>query len=215
LSLAALLSMAGSAEATTITLSGVSSDGTPASQLHAELDFGVVGTTLTLTVTNTGSDFTINELYWNAASNVTGRALVTATHNVAGNVTNAWSPTETNQKAGGFGSFDFALTVRGGGNKANLIEPGETIVFEFDISGTGTFAMSDFAVANDEGLLAAAKFVSGPPDPECAGAVIPTPKCPQGVLTEDSGFGGVPEPASGLLLALGLAGASAYGRRTS
>jgi hypothetical protein len=215
LSLAVLLSVAGSAGATTITLSGVSSDGTPASQLDAELDFVVVGTTLTLTVTNTGSDFTINELYWNAASNVTGLSLLTATHSVAGSVTNAWSPTETNENAGGFGSFDFALTVRGGGNGAKLIAPGETIVFEFDISGTGPFAMNDFASANQEGLLAAAKFVRGPPDPECAGAVIPTAKCPQGVLTEDSGFGAVPEPASGLLMALGLVGVSAYGRPTS
>jgi len=121
-------------------------------------------------------------------------------------VKNAWSPTRTNEKAGGFGRFDFALEVHGGGNKASLIEPGEQVVFEFDISGTGPFAMTDFAIANDEGLLAAAKFVGGPPDPECAAAVIPTQQCPQGVLTEDSGLGGVPEPASAWLMALGLAG---------
>jgi hypothetical protein len=174
--------------------------------------FAVVGTTLTLTVTNTGGDFTINELYWNAADNVTGLSLVSATHSVEGDVQSAWSPLGTNKDAGGLGSFDFALMVRGGGNKASLIEPGEQVVFEFDISGAGPFAMDDFVVANDGGLLAAAKFVSGPPDPECAGAIIPTGKCPQGVLTEDSGYGGVPEPASAWLVLLGLVGVAAVGR---
>jgi hypothetical protein len=212
LAVLALLSLTGPAHATTIVLSSVSSDGTPASQLDAELDFTVVGATLTLTVTNPGSDYRISELYWNAADNVTGLSLVSATHSVEGDVANPWSPVGTNKKAGGFGRFDFSLTARGGRDQSSQIGPGEVVVFEFDISGTGPFAMDDFAVANAEGLLAAAKFQGGPPDAECAEAIIPTQKCPQGVLTEDSGYGGVPEPATGLLMALGLLSVSAAGR---
>lgn len=198
------------AVATTIALSGVSSDGTPASQLDGELEFGVAGSTLTLTVTNTGSDFTINQVYWNAAANVTGLSLVSATHDVEGDVASAWS-LETAERAGGFGRFDFAVVSQGGAEKFGLIEPGEEVVFVFAISGTGPFDTDDFVLANNRGFEVAAKFVSGPPDPECANAVVPTPKCPQGVFTEDSGFGAVPEPAAGLLVTLGLG--AVLGRR--
>ncbi|MEN8160263.1 MAG: PEP-CTERM sorting domain-containing protein [Myxococcota bacterium] len=199
------LVLAGSASATTIVLSGESNDGTPASQLDAELEFVVVGTSLELTVTNTGSDFTINQVYWNAASNVTGLSLVSATHDVEGDVASAWAPVETNEKVGGFGRFDFALLAGGGASNTSLIEPGEEILFVFDISGAGPFAMVDFSVENNRGFLAAAKFVHGPPNPECADAVIPTKECPEGVLTEDSSFGAVPEPTSSWLLGVGLA----------
>lgn len=73
--------------------------------------------------------------------------------------------------------------------------------------------MADFAVANDSGFRAAAKFVGGPPDPECAAAAIRTARCPQGVATEDSGFGAVPEPAVGWLVALGGIGVAALRAR--
>lgn len=211
----AALLFASHAAATTITLSTVSSDGTPASQLDATLEFSVTGATeLTLTVTNTGSDFNINEIYFNAESNVTGLSLDSATHSVEGDVATEWGSVLTNTAVDGFGSFDFGLADGVGETDPSVIEPGEDVVFVFTISGTGPFAMDDFKVANGSGFEAAAKFVNGPPDPECADAVIPTEKCPEGVNTEDSAFGAVPEPLVGWLVALGLAGVVAS-RRTS
>ena len=60
---------------------------------------------------------------------------------------------------------------------------------------------SDFVTVNLSGFLAAAKFVNGPDDPESPG-------------NEDSAFGTVvPEPGSGMLVGLGLAGI-AWWRRT-
>lgn len=56
-----------------LTLSEQSSDSTPAADLDATLDFSVSGTDLFLTVTNTSAlpnAFNINEIYWNAANNV-------------------------------------------------------------------------------------------------------------------------------------------------
>jgi len=211
LTLLALI-FAGPASATSITLSTVSSDGTPASQLEAEFDFSVSGTTLTLTVTNTGSDFNINQIFFNADSNVSGLTFDSATHSVAGDVLAAWSPLATVEMADGFGTFDFALMNGVGETSPSVMEPGEEIVFVFTISGTGPFADADFIVENGSGFLGAAKFVNGPPDPECASAVIPTEKCPEGVNTEDSGFGAVPEPGSTALLLLSL-GAVAAARR--
>ena len=55
--------------------------------------------------------------------------------------------------------------------------------------------------AHWQGYVAAAKFVNGPDDPEASGM-------------EDSAFGAaMPEPATGALMALGLAGLGSAGRR--
>lgn len=210
---AAALAFATPALATTISLSSVSSDATPASQLDADFDFSVSGSTLTLTVTNTGSAFNINGIYFNGSGLVSSLSLTSATHSAPLDVTAAWSPVEPNSNADGFGSFDFALTDGTGQNNPNIINPGESIVFVFAITGSGGYSDADFIVANGKGYEAAAKFVNGPPDPECAGVTEPTEMCPEGADTEDSAFGAVPEPAVAWLLAAGLSGLLAAGRR--
>jgi hypothetical protein len=192
---------AGAASATTISLSTVSSDGTPASQLDADLDFSVTGSTLTLTVTNTGTDgFNINHVYFNGSSIVTGLSLVSATHSAAGDVLADWNPVETNKMADGFGSFDFALTDGVGETNVAVIEDGESIVFVLTISGSGGYVDGDFIQQNAGGYTAAAFFTNGPEDPEKPG-------------DEDSAFGAVPEPTTTALLAAGFAGLAYLGRR--
>jgi hypothetical protein len=205
-SLAAAFAFATPALATTISLSSVSSDATPASQLSADFDFSVSGSTLTLTVSNTGSDFNINSVYFSGSGIVTSLSLSSATHDVAGDVTAAWAPVEPSSMADGFGIFDFGLTDGVGQSNPNIIEPGEEIVFVFAITGAGGYADADFIVANGSGYEAAAKFVNGPPDPECAGLDDPTEECPEAEDTEDSAFGAVPEPVVAWLLAAAAAG---------
>jgi hypothetical protein len=199
-SLATALGFAAPALATTISLSSDSSDATPASQLDADFDFSVSGSTLTLTVSNTGSDFNINEIYFNGSGLVSSLSLTSATHSVAGDVSAAWLPIEPNSMADGFGTFDFALTDGVGQNNPNVMNPGESIVFVFAITGSGGYADADFIVANGSGYTAAAKFVNGPDDPESPG-------------DEDSAFGAVPEPLTAWLLAVGLGGLLAAGRK--
>jgi hypothetical protein len=212
---ALLCGLSTAASATTITLSSISSDGTPVSQLDAELDFSVSGSTLTLTLENTGTDFNISGIWFNGSGAVTGLTLVSATRNGSLDVTSAWSPVETGTSADGFGSFDFALTDGVGETNPDIAHPGDTIVFVLTISGSGTYTDADFIVGNANDYVAAAKFVNGPPDPECASAIIPTEQCPEGIDTEDSAFGtttNVPEPASALFLLVGLAGLAWGGR---
>jgi hypothetical protein len=196
-----LLGLASPALATTIvTLSTVSSDATDPDLLDAEFEFSVSGSTLTLTVTNTGSDFNINEIYFNGSGLVSSLSLTSATHNVQGDVLAAWSPVETNTMVDGFGVFAFGLTDGVGETNDNIIEPGEEVVFVFAITGSGGYTDADFIVANAAGYTAAAKFVNGPDDPESPG-------------DEDSAYGAVPEPLSAWLLAAGLAGLLAAGRK--
>ncbi|MCH7751796.1 MAG: hypothetical protein IH898_06535 [Planctomycetes bacterium] len=215
------LSYSSSALAGTITLStNVSSqldpNGVPlpdpidVADLDATFDFNITDpNTLELTVTNlTSGDelFDINEVFFNASSNVTGLEYNKATHSVANNVKNAWSfveddgtPDFSGTHGDGFGIHDFAL-IDGSAPSPKDIGPTESITFKFTISGTGPFAMSDFTTTFSRNVsggtniptLAVAKFVRR------------RDSLGNEILPNDSGFGGnVPEPGSAMLLALG------------
>jgi hypothetical protein len=201
------LGLASSGGATTLTLSTMSSDPTPASVLDATFVFMITGPSeLTLTVTNDTTapdEYIINEVWFNGAGNVTGLTLNSATHSVgAVDVTAAWDPVLTSQMVDGFGTFDFGLTDGVGSNNPDLIGPGESIDFVFTIAGTGPFDMDDFNVLNAAGKSAAAKFIAGPAEND-----------PTELGDEDSAFGAVPEPATVVLLGLGLVGIGVLGRR--
>ncbi|MBW2275101.1 MAG: PEP-CTERM sorting domain-containing protein [Deltaproteobacteria bacterium] len=78
-----------------------------------------------------------------------------------------------------------------GETNPNVIQPAKSVTFVFSIDGTG-LDDNDFIQPNENGYLGAAKFVNGPGD--------------------DSAFGAVPEPSTGLLLIAGLAGLGAWRR---
>ena len=166
-------------------LSTHSSDATPISQLNASFLYEVTGNSLTITVENTGTDFNINAMYFNAPDSVTGLSY-------DGTEPTGWSfetPGAGNPtRADGFGDFDFAMIDGVGGGNPNVINAGETLVFSFTFTGTATAAA--FALSGStEGYFAAAKFVNGPDDPEdegnedsAFGAIIPVPPAlPMGI----------------------------------
>ncbi|MEN8182967.1 MAG: hypothetical protein ABFS46_10580 [Myxococcota bacterium] len=183
------------ATASTLFLSDVSSDETPAAALFAELRFEIIGATvLRITLLNrtdesnasfgTG-EYAIREIYFNATPNVTALSLTSPA--------SGWS-LATNQRGGGeFGRFDYALIGDLGKDVQVAVDPGASLVFELDISGTGPFDMLDFATERSRippgsmEMLAQAKFVQGPGD--------------------DSAFGAVPEPRVALLVTAGLVAA--------
>jgi hypothetical protein len=199
------LAFAQSAGATAISLSDVSSEpGIPASVLDATLDFSTINGNprLILTVTNDTTapdEFNINELYFNASTDVTSLNLTKVVSSIDGNITNQnlWTLFASNGENGdthadGFGVFDWAL-IDGVDSMPGTIEPGEILTFTLGITGTGPFDPTDFIdefSMNPPGNTAsnqAAKFVTGtgPSDPSAFGARIP-------------------EPSTGLLLAMGL-----------
>lgn len=193
--------VAPSAQGVLVRLSDFASDGsTPptADQLDATLEFTVEDSTSTLTliVTNLTSEnpgidpeLKINEIYFNATSNVTGLTLTA----IDGAALNQWdlSFVEDGFQVNGFGLYDVSL-VDGQGNQPHVINPGETVTFFFTISGTGPFLATDFTTELSTQVdshiitLAAAKFYDG--------------------LEAGSAYGAtnVPEPATVLLLGLGV-----------
>lgn len=187
------------ADAAIIVISTLSSDATDPGVLDATFEFSVLFDVLTLSVTNdttAPNTFNINELYFNAAGGVTGLT-------VLGALPAGWS-FSTNQIAGVFGTFEFALTDPVD-NDASTIMPLETETFTFTILGVGPFFDTDFTT----------EFSTNPPgdllSPVAAKFVFGSRTDPAGDPGPDSAYGGVPEP--GTIALLGLAGLLGFGRR--
>lgn len=165
-----------------------------AEYLDAELNFSVVDSALTLSVTNLTPEnegdpaFKINRIYFNVADNVEGLTLtdVHALEEVAARGWNLYF-LEDGFIVDGFGYFDVSL--KGGqGSQEPVVKPGQTVSFVFQISGAGPFVDSDFiALSSSQGghtvSYAAAKFYN-----DCTSAY---------------GATNVPEPASAVILGLG------------
>ena len=158
----------------TLALSEFSSGGIMPADLAGALDFTVDGSVLTLTVTNDTSiatGFEMDAIYFNGLANVTGLSIVSAS--------DGWT-LETDEKANGFGRFDFALESARG-HDPNEVVPQSSQVFVFDIIGSGSFEDTDFTSAfstippGNMSSIAAVKFVSGPHDDSAYGAVVPEP----------------------------------------
>lgn len=143
--------LASPAAATTITLSGASSDETSASVLDATFELSVSYSTLTLKVANDTADpdaYNINQVFFNGAGNVSALTLTSATHSVEGDVMSEWGPVETSVMVDGFDGFDFGLTDGMGMTDPSVIGPSEFVTFVFSISGTQPFAAEDFEQPN-------------------------------------------------------------------
>jgi hypothetical protein len=204
------------ATAALISLSNVSSDETPADWLDAQVVFAFNPSTsfVTLSVTNlTGADttprgdpsyFNISAIYFNATSNV-GEVFFASLGDWELFARDDPDAKGNPTKADGFGIFDYALIAdKQGASNSDLINPGETVDFTFFILG-GSPSDTDFTTEyttdqnGNEIALAAAKFVNGPDwNP-----------------IDDSAFGAnaVPEPATMLLLGVGLIGMAGLGRK--
>jgi MYXO-CTERM domain-containing protein len=158
-----------SASVMELNLSTHSSDETLASVLLASFEFSVVGSTLTLTVTNdtlAPNEYDINEVYFNGPDGVglTPDPLPTD-----------WSFDDSGSMVNGFGVFDFGLK-EADTMPDNKILPGNSLSFSFTLSAPAD--VKDFTTAaTSEGFYIAGKFVRGPGDDSAFGAtnVIPTP----------------------------------------
>ncbi|MGH7287712.1 MAG: PEP-CTERM sorting domain-containing protein [Myxococcota bacterium] len=217
---AGLFAIGSSASALGITLSEMSSNGTPASVVDATLEFtDLGGGLLQLDVTNdttSPNEYDISEI----AFNLDGVTMLELDSPLSGWTLNGSAANVAVAPGAimidGFGNFEFHL-VDGVGGDPDQIIPGETVTFIFTY--TGTLAAGILEANSPEGKMVAGKFVNGPPDPECAGVIVPTPQCPEGESTEDSAFGAsgsgavIPEPATAWLLGIGIAGLLLSGRR--
>ena len=167
------------ASATVLTLSTNSSDATSPSLLQATFNFTVAGNVLTLAVTNdtdnnaAGDQYNINMIYFNFGGSVTA-VTVTAP------LITGWSQVGP-VMVDGFGMFDVGMENGVGENDPDVITPGETVTFTFNLTGAG--AKADFVGATSTlGFFIAAKFVAGPSDDSAFGALIPLPMAlPMGI----------------------------------
>ena len=188
-----LFAVAGPTQGATILLSSLSSDGASPPDpavLKATFDFTLSSTLLeddpilTFSVhnrTTAPNEFDMNELYFNAPDNVTGMSVISGG--------TGWTLDLDNAPLGGFnvngfGMYDVAM-VDGVGGDPHEIMPGETHVFEIQLSGAGPVTdigfVSEFTEI-DPGMggtqtVVAAKFVSGPGDASAYGAQdVPVPE---------------------------------------
>lgn len=159
---------------TVLTLSDFSSDETSPAVLDATLEFLVLGDVLELTVTNDTppvSGYDIDAVFFNAGPGIDGLELLTPVE--------GWSLT-TNQRADGFGSFDFALETAGGNDPFELA-PQQSMTLELRVDSAVFFAESAFTTElsrippGSQSVVAAAKFTNGPGDDSAFGAVVPEP----------------------------------------
>ncbi len=189
---------AGPVEATVLRLSDYSSEDESqpylAEYLDAELNFSVVDSTLTLSVTNLTPEnegdpaFKMSRIYFNVTDNVEDLTL-TDVYASEGFATEGWKLgfLEDGFIVGGFGRFDVSLKGSQG-SYGSVVKPGHTVSFVFQISGAGPFVDSDFiTLSSPQGghivSYAAAKFYNG--------------------CTSAYGATNVPEPASAMILGLG------------
>jgi len=162
--------------------------------LDAEFDFTVVDDTLTLGVANLTPEleddptFKINNIYFNFSDKVQTLDLISATDS-EGSPMSGWKlkVRENSFMVGGFGRFDVYLNG-GHGCHPPVVRPGYTVNFDFQITGIGPFADTDFiALSSPVGghirSYAAAKFYND--DASAYGATC------------------IPEPATVCLLGLG------------
>ena len=121
-----------------------------AEYLDAKLDFSVVGSTLTLSVTNLTPEnegdpaFKMNRIYFNVADKVEELTLIDV-FSSDDSAIEGWIPgyLENGFLVGGFGRFDVSL--KGGhGIHPPVVNPGQTVSFVFQISGVGPFVETDF-----------------------------------------------------------------------
>ena len=165
-----------------LTLSDLSSDATSASLLDGTLEFVVSASTLTLTVTNATAApdaFEISEIYFNASDDVASLALTSPS--------SGWDLV-TDDKADGFGTFDFGLIGQKGVPRVGVITilPGDSHIFQFSITPAAGALVTDIDFVSilsttppgDHPSTAAAKFIRGPGEDSAFGAtaaVIPSP----------------------------------------
>jgi hypothetical protein len=199
------LVIAGASQATPILVTLAEESNDPgkvaASELNATFLFTVVGTTLTIDVTNTTDalslqNYDISAFDFNISTEIVALTLTSAPSSDAG-----WIQGTT--VAGGFMPFDDGASALPDqtnneiGQNPDLINAGASGAFTFSFVCGGACDETDFVLPNGNGYTLAAKFINGDGQP-----------------SGDSGWGAttfVPEPSTGLLLLIGLAGLA--GRR--